>query len=136
MNTSKLTLPPLLAAASLLGGCAAPVTYAPGCAAYAGDQITIDGQRYTWDKFTDTRRIDEDGNVIDPFPGYPREGRVELEGRVVRFLDESGELLAVRHVRKAGGKTYLLTPEAWQQVASGAAPEPCALVAQQSADSD
>lgn len=126
----------LLAAGSLLGGCATPVSYAPGCAAYTGDEITIDGQRYTWDKFTDTRRVDDDGKVIDPFPDYPRAGRVEREGQVVRFFDESGQLLAVRHLYEAGGTMHLLTPEAWQRVASGAEPDPCALVAQPSAGSD
>lgn len=136
MNMTRLNLAPLLAAASLLGGCAAPVSYAPGCAAYTGDLITVDGRRYTWDKFTDTRSLDEDGNVIDPFPGYPREGRVEQEGQVVRFFDASGELLAVRHRHEAGGKTYLLTPEALQNMASGAALDPCSLVAQPPAESD
>ena len=129
MNTTTPSLLLLLAAGSLLCGCATPVSYAPGCLAYAGDRITIGGQRYTWDKFTDVRRIDEAGEVIDPFPGYPRQGRVERDGRVLRFLDESGALLAVRHLHEAGGKTYLLTPEAWREVAAGAAPDPCALVA-------
>ena len=48
--------------------------YAPSCLAYAGSEIQLNDGRYVWSRFTDQVVIDEDGNAVDPFPGFPREG--------------------------------------------------------------
>ena len=50
--------------------------YAPACAAYSGSEIKLSGGQFHWSKFTDQVVLDEQGNTVDPFPGFSREGAI------------------------------------------------------------
>ncbi len=115
-------------AGALLAGCAAGGgVYEPGCIAFEGDRIEISGKRFVWDRFTDEIRIDAEGREIDPFPDFPKSGRVEVRAGNVRFYPESGESIEMHHLLKRGSATYLLTSEERTRVMSGADMPDCAL---------
>ncbi|MEL6367222.1 MAG: hypothetical protein AAFQ16_04605 [Pseudomonadota bacterium] len=112
---------------ALLSGCASTVTYSPVCAAYSGDRIAVNGDRFTWDRFTDTRRVDNKGNEIDANPGYPRTGTIEIDDTMMRFVDESGAVVGTFVSFEDDGDRYLLTQEDHAAVAGGDAVPDCAL---------
>ncbi|MEL7312648.1 MAG: hypothetical protein AAFN07_14135 [Pseudomonadota bacterium] len=101
--------------------------YEPGCVAMAGDRIEVTGSRFVWDKFTDIRRVDDDGNVVPAYPDYPRSGRVESTGRQLKFIDDTGELVGELVGHSADGQRFLLTTEQFEQVEAGAEIPACAL---------
>ncbi|MEM6818917.1 MAG: hypothetical protein AAF578_08995 [Pseudomonadota bacterium] len=119
---------------ALLSGCSGTLTYSPGCAAYSGDQIEVTGDRFSWDRFSDTRRVDKDGNEIDANPGYPRTGTVEIDDAVMRFVDDSGAVVGTFVSFQNGGKRYLLTQEEHKAVADGGALPDCALQQESASD--
>jgi hypothetical protein len=101
----------------LLTGCASyEGTYSPGCPAYAGSRITLDGGRFVWDKFTDQVLVNDAGEVVDLHPEYPLRGRYRMEGDTLHFDSYTGEPLPTMHLHREGDKTYLLTDtqlESW-----------------------
>jgi len=129
MKTKALLLLTLLSCAT---GCAtdADLTgiYAPSCVAYAGSTIELSGQRFTWDKFTDEVSVDDAGNRVDPFPGFPVRGSYTVEDDILSLVTDIGNLAARLHLVRRPGQVYLLTGEefeAWQQ--EGTVPN-CALL--------
>jgi hypothetical protein len=129
MKTKALVL---VASLSLSAGCATDSeiagTYAPSCVAYEGNTIVLSGNAFTWDKFTDEVTVDDAGNKVDPFPGFPVRGTYTVEGDVLRLTTDVGELAAELHLVRRPGQVYLLTAEelaAWQQ--DGSVPN-CALL--------
>jgi len=93
-------------------------TYAPGCMAYAGNKITLGDGRFVWEKFTDAVVVDDDGNVVNQFPGFPLQGRYHLDGQVVPMSKSTGDALDKMYMQESGGKRYLLTEDefaAWEQ---------------------
>ena len=109
----KTTIALLLTTMACVAGCATDSevagTYAPSCVAFAGSTIELADNRFTWDKFTDEVRVDDDGNRIDPFPGFPVEGVYTVEDDVVRLVTDVGELAAELHLVQRPGQVYLLT---------------------------
>lgn len=105
-----------------LAGCASHEgEYSPACVAYAGSIVSLDGSQFVWERFTDQVRVDDDGKVIDPFPGYPRRGSYTLDGRAVYMTSESGESLETMYLHKRDDAYLLLTAEentSWQQTGS------------------
>lgn len=129
MKTKALLLFPLLAACA---GCATDAdvvgTYVPSCVAYEGNTIELSGQRFTWDKFTDEVMVDDAGNKLDPFPGFPVRGSYAIEDDVLRLTTDVGELAGELYLVRRPGQIYLLTEAefgAWQK--DGAVPD-CALL--------
>ena len=129
MKTKALLYIPILAACA---GCATDADvagmYAPSCVAFEGSTIELSGDRFTWDKFTDEVTVDEAGNKVDPFPGFPVRGTYAVDDDVLRLTTDVGELAAELHLVRRPGQVYLLTAgefEAWQQ--DGAVPK-CALL--------
>lgn len=57
--------------------------YVPACTAYEGDEIQLVEGRFTWRRFTDERRLDEQGQPVDMFPGYPKSGVYEYSEPVL-----------------------------------------------------
>ncbi|HSM30164.1 MAG TPA: hypothetical protein VK854_05635 [Woeseiaceae bacterium] len=103
-------------------------TYAPSCVAFEGNTIELADSRFTWDKFTDEVTVDDAGNTVDPFPGFPVRGTYTVEGDVVRLVTDVGELAAELHFVRRPGQVYLLTDaefDAWRN--SGTVPK-CALL--------
>lgn len=129
METKALVL---FASLSVSAGCATDSefagTYAPSCVAYEGDTIELSGNAFTWDKFTDEVTVDDAGNEVDPFPGFPVRGTYTVEGDVLRLTSNVGELAAELHLVHRPDQVYLLTArefEAWRR--DGAVPK-CALL--------
>ena len=102
--------------------------YEPSCIAFEGDRIELRGGRFVWDRFTDARRIDGDGNVIDEFPDYPKTGTYSLESGRLIFATDDGVRLDDWFLVEQSGQIYLLT--AAQQEAHRAKAEmpQCALL--------
>ncbi|MEN7341325.1 MAG: hypothetical protein AAAFM81_00225 [Pseudomonadota bacterium] len=85
--------------------------FKPACLALAGDIIDIEGDRYTWRKFTDEIVVGDDGELIEPFPGFPKSGQFTREGDELRLLNGNGEPSAAFYVRKRADGVYLLTAD-------------------------
>lgn len=118
-----------LLSAMLVAGCSTiEGTYSPNCAAYEGDRITLDGGQFVWDRFTDTVPVDEDGEPVDPTPGYPKSGSYSETGNLLAFETEAGEALGPLYAHRQEGLAYLLTGDQRDVFEeSGRLPE-CALV--------
>ncbi len=115
--------------ATLLFGCASyDGTYSPGCIAYEGSKISLSDGQFVWEKFTDSVAVDDAGNVINPFPGYPMEGSYSIKGKAL-FLDAgSGESSVDMYLQEDRKRVYMLTVEefeAWERTGTVGA---CALV--------
>ena len=122
----------LLASLGAVAGCAngpdVAGTYSPSCVAFEGNTIELTESRFTWDKFTDEVTVDDTGNTLDPFPGFPVRGTYTVEDNVLSLTTDVGELAAELHLVQRPGQVYLLTDpefEAWQR--DGEVPE-CALL--------
>ena len=103
-------------------------TYLPSCVAFAGSRIELSEDRFAWHKFTDEVRVDDSGNVVDPFPGFPVRGSYVIDGETLRLTTDAGELAGEMHLVRRPGQVYLLTTaefDAW--VRDGAVPD-CALL--------
>jgi len=74
----------LLCACSSIDG-----LYAPACVAYEGDEIELVEGRFTWRRFTDQRRVDDQGQPIEPFPDYPKSGAYEYRDPVIILTPDS-----------------------------------------------
>jgi hypothetical protein len=115
--------------AVLLSGCLPHEgTYLPGCIAYVGDKITLGDGQFVWEKFTDERSVNEQGEIIDPFPGYPMKGSYRIDGQTVHLVPESGAAPQPMYLQDEGGRHYLLTVDefaAWEATGSYAE---CALL--------
>ena len=129
MKTKALLYLPFLATCA---GCATDADiagmYAPSCVAFEGNTIELTDQRFTWDKFTDEVTVNDAGNTVDPFPGFPVRGTYTTDNDVLHLTTDVGELAAVLHLVRRPGQIYLLTDaefEAWQE--GGAVPN-CALL--------
>ena len=128
----KTRAPILLASLGAFAGCAngpdVTGTYSPSCVAFEGSTIELTDSRFTWDKFTDEVSVDDAGNTVDPFPGFPVRGSYAVEDDVLSLTTDVGELAAKLYLVQRPGQVYLLTQpefEAWQR--DGEVPE-CALL--------
>ena len=118
----------ILGSALCLVGCASyEGLYAPSCLAYSGSEIRLSNGRYVWTKFTDQVVVDEHGDQVDPFPGFPREGAYAKQGnRITLGAGASGESETM-YLIEHGGEVFLYTAaEAEAFEATGERPA-CAL---------
>ena len=91
-------------------------SFAPACTAFAGDSMSFREGYYSWNKFTDQRRIGPDGEPVDPFPDFPKVGEFEIDGDAVRLYVEDGSLLGTWHLHDREGQVLLLNQsqqDAW-----------------------
>lgn len=101
--------------ATLLFGCASHEgTYSPDCTAFEGSNIQLSDGQLVWEKFTDAVKVDDDGKVVNQFPGYPLRGTYRIDGETVHMRDESGEAVALMYLHREGDREYLLTAEQWK----------------------
>lgn len=119
-----------LAITALVTGCGSMVegVFEPACIAYEGDRISLAGGRFEWDRFTDAVPIDIDGNAMDPFPEYPKSGRVLVDGAKLLLNADDGTSIAERFLLDYRGQTYLLTYDQNEAVLDGEDMPACALV--------
>lgn len=101
--------------------------FEPDCMAMEGDRVVFSGGRFEWHKFTDERRLDADGELIDPFPGYPLTGTVALRGSAVKLTTAAGDRLDDHFLFERGEGLYLLTREQHAAVSAGRELPACAL---------
>ncbi len=117
-DLTKILIAAVVLISFVLFGCASPDgTYSPACDAFAGDTISLHDGQFVWDKFTDSISLDDDGNVIDQYPGYPVQGRYRIEGQMLIMQPDSGEALADMYIQRYKGRHYLLTASqfaAWE----------------------
>ena len=123
----RLTMTALLAA--LLCGCVShDGTYLPGCPAYAGSSIKLSDGQFVWEKFTDSVVLDDAGNVVNQFPGYPLRGSYRVAGRTLNLQAASGESLPKMYLQQRDERHYLLTAEQFETWESTGKHDDCALV--------
>ena len=86
-------------------------TYEPACVAYEGDRIELRAGRFEWQRFTDQRTVDSDGNLVEPFPGYPKIGAYSIDAERLEFVTNDDVRLADWYLVKHAGEHYLLSNE-------------------------
>lgn len=91
MNSIRIIL---IVVSFLLAACANQEgIYEPACTAYEGDRLELRHGRFEWLRFTDERRVDEDGNSVVLFPEFPRSGTYkESDGRLMLLGDDKVRL--------------------------------------------
>ena len=126
-------LPAILSLIFLLSACASiDGIYLPACEAYSGSEIRLADGRFRWSKFTDQVVVDDDGNTVDPFPGFPLEGKYRIQEQTVTLTSDTGQPAETLYLLEEGGAIYLLTArEKAAMEADGARPK-CALRRQSS----
>ena len=105
--------------AVMLSGCLShDGTYLPGCIAYAGNKITLSNGQFVWEKFTDAVVINDDGEVVNQFPGYPMRGSYRIEKQMLYLQPNSGDQVPVMYLQQHENRFYLLTADefaAWEK---------------------
>ncbi len=96
--------------ACLLAGCVSHEgTYSPACIAYAGSTIRLSDGQFVWEKFTDAVIVNDDGEIVDQFPGYPLRGTYRIDGQTVTMESASGEAMENMYLHRHDDRYYLLT---------------------------
>lgn len=98
----------ILAACGLAGCKAVDGSYYPDCIAFAGDNLELQNGRFSWDKFTDQVRADDQGRPVDPFPEYPRYGSYKLDGDTLTLRFDVDGPDETFHIADRNGRIVLL----------------------------
>ena len=106
---SNLRLVTVIAALFLCGCSSIEGIYAPACVAYEGDEIELVDGNFTWRRFTDQRHVDENGEAVDPFPNYPKNGSYEYRDPMLVLSPHEGAANSGFFPLKKAGVVYLLT---------------------------
>jgi hypothetical protein len=83
--------------------------YEPACIAYEGDTIEFRNGRFEWQRFTDQRTFDADGNVVKPLPEFPKTGTYSIESGRLELVTDDGIRLEDWFIVVRSGARYLLT---------------------------
>ncbi len=125
----KSTVTIIAFAGVLLTGCVShDGTYAPSCTAFAGSEITLSDGTFVWEKFTDEVVLNDDGEKVDPFPGYPRRGTYRINGQIVRMTTGAGESMENMFLHRHEGSRYLYTAAQFEHWQATGTPADCPLV--------
>lgn len=89
-------------------------TYSPDCIAYAGSNVQLNDGEFVWEKFTDQVVVDDDGEVVNQFPGYPKRGTYRIDGQTVHLESNTGESLENMYLQRRDSRQYLLTAEQFE----------------------
>ncbi len=102
----------------MLAGCVSHEgTYSPACIAYEGSKIRLNNGQFVWEKFTDSVVVDNNGQVVNQFPGYPMRGAYRIDGQTVYMDTAAGESVENMFLHRHDDHYYLLTAEqfaAWE----------------------
>lgn len=85
--------------------------YEPACIAFQGDKIELQDGRFTWQRYTDERTVDEAGNVVEPFPGFPKTGSYHVSAGRLELVTDDNVRLDDWFVVEHAGQRYLLDAE-------------------------
>jgi len=111
-----------LGIAALLSACVSHEgTYLPGCAAYVGSKITLSDGQFVWEKFTDEVVVNDDGEKVNQFPGYPLRGSYRIDGQMVRMKSAAGAAMPTLYLGRHDEQRYLMTADefsAWEKTGS------------------
>ena len=102
--------------------------YLPSCVAFEGSNIELIDGRFLWEKFTDQVFVDDDGEIVNSFPGYPMKGVFRIDGQSVHLKSDTGESLPSMFLHERNKRHYLLTAEQFAQLKTGGTFPECALV--------
>lgn len=103
-------LMPLLLIGALTAACVShDGTYSPACLSYAGSVIELEDGNFEWIRFTDQVVIDDHGEKVDPFPGYPMRGTYRIDGQSVVMTSSDGRTLDPMYLHARNGSSYLYT---------------------------
>jgi len=124
----KYTIPLLSLMAVVIAACAGRSgTWVPGCPIHEGDRITLEGDTFVWDRFTDEVVVDVDGTHKDLFPDYPKSGTFMVDGERLVMTTDAGVQLPDMHFVEIGSSTFLLTSGQLERFRNGAGIDACAL---------
>jgi len=117
----------VLVATSLCACTSIDGMYAPACTAFEGSEIELHDDRFTWRRFTDERKLDEHGEPVDAFPGFPKTGRYSIHDSQVDLHPDDSPSTVSFYVYDDANGTYMLSgAENLQYEKDGGIPE-CAL---------
>lgn len=102
--------------------------YEPACIAYEGDKLQLKRGRFEWQRFTDERIVGDDGEVVPPFPGFPKIGTYNVAGARLELRTDDDVQLEDWIIVDRAGQRYLLDAKQHNALLdSGKMPE-CALM--------
>jgi hypothetical protein len=128
MTLRRFGFIPAIVATLLLMACAEyEGLYQPSCIAYEGETIELRNGHFEWRRFTDQRSVDADGNIIEPFPDYPKSGKYNRDAAKLSFLTNDGAQLDDRFLIDVDGQFYLLTKQQHSDYLAKNAVPRCAL---------
>ena len=115
----RIRLITLLAFLTLLSACKeVDGVYMPDCVAFEGSRITLSGGEFIWERFTDQVIVDDDGNVINQFPDYPKVGTYRVKGQDLELNFNNGDRVEKLQIHERYGRLSLLTADEvaeWQR---------------------
>ena len=118
----------ILVACSLAACLSHEGRYSPACVAFEGSNVELHNGRFVWEKFTDSVAVDDDGEVVNQFPGYPMQGSYRIDDQTVTMESAAGDSLENMYLHRSENRSYLLTAgqhKAWEETGKYA---DCALV--------
>ena len=101
--------------------------YEPACIAYQGDKIELQDGRFTWHRYTDERTVDNDGNVVEPFPGFPKTGSYRVTAGRLELTTDDNVRLDDWFIVEHAGRRYLLDAQQHNAFLEGGELPKCAL---------
>lgn len=124
----KSPIATIVLSAALLTACVShDGTYSPGCIAYAGSKITLSKGEFVWEKFTDEVVVNDAGETVDRFPGYPLRGTYRIHGQRVLMKSLDGEAMEDMYLHRQDDAAYLYTSQQFEHLKSSGEPADCAL---------
>lgn len=122
LRTSTVVIVFLLASCATHEG-----QYEPDCIAFEGDKIVLRDGRFEWHRFTDERKVDSEGNIVEPFPGFPKTGTYTISKKRLKLSSSDGTELDDRFIVVHAGEQYLLTSAQHNTFVDKTAMPTCAL---------
>ncbi len=115
--------------AVMISGCVSHEgTYSPDCIAYAGSNVSLSDGQFVWEKFTDEVIVDDDGEIVNQFPGYPMRGSYRIEGQTVYMELDAGEPIEKMYLHRRDNRQYLLSADQFEAWANTGMYADCALM--------
>ncbi len=101
--------------------------YTPSCDMYEGETVDLQHGAYVWDRFTDTRSIDDEGNLVDSFPEHPMSGGYTRQAAKVSLQLTSDDAVRDYILLPVSGSAYLLTQKEYESFLASGEVVSCAL---------